>query len=175
MLNENNLLFPENNDIDADHGWLTPVKGYSDQLAIRTLIKNGVVDEEFVFDILAIDFRTPAFSKQRCELLQLIPSGQSQNWKAKFAENLRKSGLAGASEALENLFDPKRTKAFHKSSVDIYMGAISSELGQKKFHSLAFSRLLNVRSAVFKGEISQNPLGQILEPGFRVIFPIIKQ
>jgi hypothetical protein len=29
-----------------------------------------------------------------------------------------------------------------------------------------------VRKAAFASEISKNPRGQILEPGFRVIFPV---
>lgn len=29
---------------DADHGWLTPVKAFSDSLAIESLIKDGLIE-----------------------------------------------------------------------------------------------------------------------------------
>jgi hypothetical protein len=39
---------------------------------------------------------------------------------------------------------------------------------------ILFKKLLKVRKDVSLSEISQNPLGQILEPGFRLIFPFEK-
>jgi hypothetical protein len=41
-----------------------------------------------------------------------------------------------------------------------------SAVGQR----ILFEKLTLQRKAVFESEISKNPLGQILEPGFRVIF-----
>ncbi len=46
--------------------------------------------------------------------------------------------------------------------------ALSTESGQTKI----FKNLIAGRQAVFNAEISKNPRGQILEPGFRVIFPL---
>src|SRR5690349_17499268 len=47
---------------DADHAWLTPVKANSDVVMIKALVDMGVVDDEFVADVLAVDFTEPLFS-----------------------------------------------------------------------------------------------------------------
>jgi hypothetical protein len=51
-----NAAFPEGPQRrDADHGWLTPVKAFSDTLAVESLIKQGLIDQGFVSDVLAVD------------------------------------------------------------------------------------------------------------------------
>ena len=120
---ESDLRFPETNLRDADHAWLTPVKGYSDLLAIRSLIEDGVVSREYAESVLKVDEANPAFSRVRCELLR------------------------GA----------------HGLPVVPFVASLPED---------AFAKLLRVRRAVRESEISQNPRGQILEPGFRVIFPV---
>src|SRR5262245_20221839 len=62
--------FPEINRTDADHAWLGPVKAASDQLAVGTLVSAGLVDDEFVADVLAVDFTNPVLSATRCNLLK---------------------------------------------------------------------------------------------------------
>lgn len=47
-------------------------------------------------------------------------------------------------------------------------GALNTVGGRAKI----FKKLIEARVAVYNAEISKNPRGQILEPGFRVIFPI---
>ena len=58
---------------DADHAWLTPVKANSDMVMIKALVEMGVIDDEFVSDVLAVDFTEPLFSASRCQLLKLVP------------------------------------------------------------------------------------------------------
>jgi mono/diheme cytochrome c family protein len=120
LLKSYRLAFPETQQADADHAWLTPVKGFSDLVAIQTLILKGLVSVEYVRAALAYDKTNPVFSKSRCALLKSLPS-----------------------------------------TIPIFEGV----------HQDAFAKLLAVRKAIFESEISQNPRGQILEPGFRVIFP----
>lgn len=120
LLRTHRLNFPETRRADADHAWLTPVKGFSDLLAIQTLIKKGVVTAEYARDVLRHDQTNPIFSTSRCALLKNVPK-------------------------------------------EIPVVA--------EVHEEVFEKLLKVRRAVFESEISQNPRGQILEPGFRVIFP----
>jgi hypothetical protein len=115
------LRFPETSRRDADHAWLTPVKGYSDLIAIQSLITKGVVTAEDAKKILEVDKTNPVFSKTRCGLLKTWPK--------------------------------------------------LMELPDKLLEESVFTKLLKIRKAVFGSEISQNPRGQILEPGFRVIFP----
>jgi len=51
--------FPETSLADADHGWLTPVKAFSDTLFIESLVKQGIIDQEFVIDVLDVDLTIP--------------------------------------------------------------------------------------------------------------------
>jgi hypothetical protein len=170
LLNSTGMQFPEINRRDSDHGWLVPVKAYSDLFAIQSLIKNGIVTDEFVADVLAVDFENPLFSSKRCELVRLItPDGL-----ANFPDRLKSSSLPGASELHENLTNPIRTRSFHAQRAQSLLAktqlALTNVEGQKQI----FKNLIKARQAVFTAEISKNPSGQILEPGFRVIFPLPK-
>jgi len=153
LLAKKQMRFPETDLADADHAWLTPVKGYSDLLAIETLIKMNVVDRNFVMAVLSIDSQRPIFSSKRCDLLKLVPN-ETQDWLKLFKSNLNSSRLAGASELLHKL------------------NGETSEVPPSETSLMeAFEELLRVRISVQQSEISQNPRGSILEPGFRVIFP----
>ncbi len=161
LLNAHRMNFPETMRQDADHAWLTPVKGFSDLLAIQSLISRGLVDSEFVTDVLAVDMTTPVFSSTRCGLLKLVPLN-STNWRARFLANLAASDFPGASELHAHLSVSNQSAHLEKAA----------RYAQSQFSAeQTFARLLWVRAAVSASEISQNPRGQILEPGFRVIFP----
>lgn len=157
------LRFPETNMRDSDHGWLTPVKGYSDLLSIKSLVQKGIVSEEFVSDVLGVDFKHPTFSATRCGLLKLVPETGS-NWKANFLTNLQSSPLPQARELLENINSVEKTKTWHQQRVKVYLEDLDS--------TSAFTQLLDDRAKLLQSEISANPRGQILEPGFRVVFPV---
>jgi hypothetical protein len=170
LLGSNNMQFPETNRRDADHGWLVPVKGYSDLAAIRSLVKNGIVTDEFVADVLAVDFENPLFSLKRCGLVQLVPA----EGLAKFPDRLKSSSLPGASELYENLTNPIRTRSFHAQEAQDLLAKNQMALNTVGGQTQIFKNLIEGRQAVFDAEISKNPRGQILEPGFRVIFPVQK-
>lgn len=168
LLNDFGMRFPETNLPDADHGWLVAVKGHSDLVAIQSLLEKGIVTEEFIADVLAVDFEHPLFSAKRCGLVQLIP----QEGLKKFADRLKSSTLPGASELFDNLTNPRRNRSFHFQRAQALLTktqlALNTVSGQKEI----FRKLVEGREAVFSAEISKNPRGQILEPGFRVIFPV---
>ena len=166
FLTQFRMKFPETDFMDADHAWLAPVKGFSDLLAIQTLLDQNIVDEKFVADVLAVDYQLPLFSKKRCHLLKLLPDSTEGNWREVFIENLKNSQSREASELLEYLQNPKYTMRWHQNNVREYL------LRTQSSPSSLYSKLLLQRKAVFASEISKNPLGQILEPGFRVIFPV---
>lgn len=160
------MNFPETKFMDADHAWLVPVKGFSDLLAIQSLLNQNVVDEKFISDVLAVDFQAPLFSKKRCHLLKLLPEKMDEHWRETFVENLKQSQSPEAAELLEYLQNPKYTLRWHQNNVREYL------LRTQSSPSSLYSKLLNQRKAAFASEISKNPMGQILEPGFRVIFPV---
>jgi len=161
----NKMRFPETTRGDADHAWLTPAKGYSDLLAIQTLLDTKVIDEEFVFDILMIDFEHSLFSSERCNLLKALPKSADGLWKTQLMRNLSTMDTSASKKALANLTSQNLQQ--HKATIEEY----KNELRLKADEGSWFEKLLKVRHDTFESEISQNPRGQILEPGFRVIFP----
>ena len=54
------FAFPHRASIDADY--------------VQQLISKRVVSQEFVKDVLSVDFTRPIFSEDRCSLLELVPS-----------------------------------------------------------------------------------------------------
>lgn len=169
--------------IDADHAWLTPVKGYSDHLAIAALVRQRLIDVEFAADVLAVDFTRPVFSEQRCALLQLVPENDSGNWQRKFRDNLKaaaeESGdeiLGLASEILlENMTDRQKTARAHRIVVNDYLSACARGFDDAGRRNELVRYLTQKRQEVSASEISTNALGQIFEfdgfDGFKRIFP----
>ena len=158
--------FPESNAIDANYPWLTPVKSFSDIHSIDKAIEEGIIDEHFVLSILAVDFKNPIFSKKRSSLLKSVPKNATIDWREIFFENI-KINKTRASE--EFLF------FYQKSSSEI-KSYIREEMKKETDNFLLINEIENLvkkREMIKKSEISKNPLGEILEPGFRVIFPDI--
>ena len=162
--------FPETTLPDADHPWLAPTQGAANILSIRTLVDSGFIDQEFAIDVLAVDFKNPLFSNARCQLLKYLPSS-TDNWKNYFFNNLKNAQSLGAKELMSNLTDPNRNVQFHQQSSLKYLEEIQKNLLDTQLLKLEIQKLHLVRKSVFADEISKNPRGQILEPGFRVIFP----
>lgn len=162
------LKFPENGQVDADHLWLTPVKAQTDLIQIQLLVRKGIVSDEFVYDVLAVDAQSSLLSKARCDLLKFVPNSQSRNWMQAFAINIKNSRLPATAVLYKNLTDPNRTKANYIQQSQNYLKWLQS--GELK--EVSFIKLLQDRNAVSEADISKNPRGQILEPGFRVIFPV---
>jgi hypothetical protein len=163
--------FPEISRADADHAWLAPVKAATDLRAIDDLVRRGVIDAEFAADVLAIDFTNPVFSSARCNLLRLVPSGG--NLTAGFRKALAASSLPEAKQLLRNLDDPERTSQFHQTQAREFLAACRSALETPQGALAVYRVLAQRRAEAFASEISMNKRGQILEPGFRVVFPVV--
>ncbi len=88
--------FPETTNTDADHAWLTPVKAMSDIMSIDMMVQHGILSDELVADILAVDITEPVFSDVRCGLLRAVPETFSPGWASAFTVELKKSTIAGA-------------------------------------------------------------------------------
>lgn len=162
LVQRKRLRFPETSRSDADHAWLTPVKSHSDLQAIRSLVQNRSIDSRFALAVLSIDPEHPLFSRHRCELLSLVPN-EVVNWENQFRAALRQSSLAAATELLRFLEDETLDELWMRKNAEERLRDLSP--------TRLFDDLLNLREQVRESEISQNPRGQILEPGFRVIFP----
>ena len=159
---------------DADHAWLAPVKAQSDMVAVEALIERGIVDKEFVADVLAVDFTNPVFSKTRCGLLKVVPEQGGPEFVGRFQSALRGANAVGAVELLGNLSDPARNAAFFKGQAEAFL-AKCRERAADPGAVLEWTRLLAQRRAeVSASEISRNPKGHILEDPGRIVFPSIQ-
>ena len=163
--------FPETDRADADHAWLTPVKSYADHEAVSRLIAAGVIDTEFVTDVLAVDMTRPLFSKTRCELLPLLPASWTKDWQNQFKANLIRSRLPGASVLLSHLNDADQNMTVHRAKTSSFLSQCQERLKSPQGVIDLVTVLGQTRLEAFASDISKNPRGQILEPGFRVIFP----
>ena len=142
---------------DADHAWLTPVKAQSDMVAVDSLVEQGVVDNEFVAAVLAVDFTNPVFSRRRCDLLKLVPEERGPDFVARFQSALRGASVPGAVELLDNLSDPARNVDFHKKQALAFL-ANCQQRSAESDTVLDWLRLLAQRRAeVSTSEISRNP------------------
>lgn len=163
--------FPETKRQDSDHAWLTPVKAKSDKRAIKSLISHGLIDKKFVADVLAIDMTNPVFSPTRCHLLQYLPRIKTMDWRNIFIANLARSSDATAKQLIDNLTNPEHTLHSYQKQAETLLNQCQTKLKAKAYVELMMRLLIQRRAEIRVSEISANPKGQILEPGFRVIFP----
>ena len=156
--------------VDADHAWLAPVKAQSDIVAVEALIEQGIVDREFVVDVLAIDFTSPAFASRRCDLLKFVPDKAGPNFVVRFEEALR--GAAPPRRRTSHQPDgPRRNTAFHRQQALAFV-TNCQQRSRNAAAVLGWSRLLAQRRVeVSASEISKNGANHILEDPKRVVFP----
>ena len=172
--------FPEIDRLDADHAWLGPVKATSDQIAVQSLVDAGLIDAEFVSDVLAVDFTNPALSGSRCSLLKLVPASASGDWRSEFRKKLAGATGPAAKDLLANFTAPERTAAAHRQRATTFLDSCRKNLQTRPFVVSALRLVGQRRAEIDANEISkkrrhptQNQgFHQILEPGFRVIFPV---
>ena len=143
--------------VDADHGWLTPVKAHSDVVAVDALIQQGVVDKEFVADVLAVDFTNPVFSKTRCGLFEIGPrQGRSGFCRALSGCASPAPSLPGVSELLASLSDPARNAAFHEKQAVAFLASCRQRAADPDAVLEWSGLLVQRRVEVSASEISQN-------------------
>lgn len=160
---------------ETHHAFLVPARSYIDQQIIGSLVQRGLLDDELVADVLAVDFTTPVYSRARASLIRYAPD-QAQNaadLRNKLIASLRKAPAdPAAQELLSNLSDPTRTTAFHRSKAIAYLDACRT-ISTSPSAVLDWVRIASQRrQELIHAETSRNPRGMIVEPGFRVIFPV---
>ena len=134
------------------------------------LIKHKVIDKKFMLDVLDVDMTNPVFSSARCGLLRLLPN-KATNWRKVFIKNLRKSPGWAAKKLLKNLMSPQQKNEFYMQKAKRFLQQCQIKLQNTKNVAMMYRLLAQRRAEISASEISLNPLGQILEPGFRIIFP----
>lgn len=166
LLESFDMQFPETSLKDADHSWHTPVKGEADLNAIKNLVQNNVITASFAKAVLLIDFAHPVFSNSRCELLKLLPIHKKEKWLDEFIMTLQHHDEMPAAVQLVTFLNK-----LPYDMLENYRTNLTQLMRERLGLHAVFQQLIDVRHAVNISEISQNPKGQILEPGFRVIFP----
>jgi hypothetical protein len=173
LLKKNHMHFPETKYLDSDHAWLTPVKGYNDINAISTLIKQKIVTAHFAESVMMIDFQHPVFSASRCQLLKYLPE-TTTHWEKEFMEQLAIKQASDLNAKRLFTYLSNRHKYAHDYFNHVimkYKNKLISLAKTKQGQQDLFQKLIELRAAVHQQELSKNPKGEILEPGFRVIFP----
>ena len=161
--------------IDSHHAFVVPVRSYVDNRIIDSLIQSGILDNELVADILAIDFTTPVFSKARLSLLKYVPDNVSNinDLRRQLIKNLSEATNDPlAQELLKNINDPTRTAVYHKQKAVEYLNICLKNGNSVEAITDWLKIASQRRKEIVASDISKNPRGQITEPGFRVIFPI---
>src|SRR5262249_20925555 len=105
--------------------FLVPARSHIDNRVIDTLLARGLLDEDLVAAVLAVDFTTPVYSRARAGLIRYVPD------RAKDAGELRErlikalraapAGDWAARELLTNLTDPKRNAEAHRKAARAYL------------------------------------------------------
>ena len=163
--------FPEIDRADADRAWFGPVKATSDQMRVQSLVDAKLIDEEFVADVLAVDFTNPVLSKGRCDLLKRVPQEATPDWRDRFLTALKSSTDANAKDLVANLTSADRTAASHRQRAGQFLAACAEKLKTREFVSAALTLVQQRREEVGDNDISKGRGGKILEPGFKIIFP----
>lgn len=159
LLKKNNMQFPETLLKDADHPWLTPVKGVNDINAIKKLIKNKVVNRHFVNSVLMIDYSHSIFSKQRCDLLKLIPAKADDDWVGNFISRLLAQSRQTEARLLASYLTNrgKYNQNYFKEVLSQYKRVIKMKINSTKGLQEIFNLLLETRQGVLDNELSKNP------------------
>jgi hypothetical protein len=111
---------------ESPNGFLYVAKGDVDRRYIDALQNAGVVDGEFVNDVMHIDFTRPVFSPTRCGLLDAAPKLAAADMipekiRQGFLANLQGKATPGAAQLLKNL--SARDIAEHTKEVGAFVAA----------------------------------------------------
>jgi hypothetical protein len=125
---------------DTFFGFTYPIPGQQTLDYVQELLREGIVDDDFVKDVLAIDFTRPVYSTARCDLLQFAPqlSENDLSDKTKSAGAIRDgfiANLQGASgkgaDLLKNL-STQGDAAAHFAAVDGFLQACANRQDKDK-------------------------------------------
>lgn len=165
---------------ETQHAFLVPTVSRFDRLRTESLLRRGLLDNELLLDLLAVDFTTPIYSQERLSLMRLLP----EDWKSpsELREHLesqlrtRRATDEATAQLADFILDPKFDSSFHRRKAVEFVERCRRSADQietvKKWLRLAAQRRLEIQAA----QTSANPRGSILEgglgsEGFRRIFP----
>jgi hypothetical protein len=161
---------------ETRHAFVVPARSFIDNRVIDALIKSGILDDELVADVLAVDMTNPVYSRRRASLIRFVPAAAADaaELRQKLIAALRAApaGDSAAQELLANLSDPARTAAAHRADAAAFLVACVNVAGAVDAVEGWLRVAAQRRKAIENAETALNPDGVITERGFRVIFPI---
>ncbi len=125
--------------VDTVFDYVFPERAHIDNDYIDQLVAAGIINADFVKDVLMVDFTRPVFSDDRCALVAFAPTLTSANLKATkirdgFIASLTAESPTATSPAgvlLKNL-KAKTDAAKHDTAVDAFVAACTA-LGSSTF------------------------------------------
>jgi hypothetical protein len=161
---------------ETRHAFLVPARSFIDNRAIDSLVKRGVLDDELVADVLAVDLTTPVYSSQRASLIRFVPAtaADASELRERLITALRAAPASdrGAQDLLANLTDAARTAAAHRAAASAFLAACTKAAGAQETVPGWLRLAAQRREAIESAETARHPQGVITERGFRVVFPI---
>lgn len=165
---------------ETQHAFLVPTVSRFDRLRTESLLERGLLEEELLLDLLAVDFTTPLYSQGRLGLMRLLP----ENWStsSELREHLesqlrsRRATDEATAKLADFILDPKFDASYHRRRAGEFVDGCRQRADQvetvKEWLRLAARRRVEIQEA----QTSANPRGSILEgglgsEGFRRIFP----
>jgi hypothetical protein len=163
--------------VESHHAFLVPARSDIDNVVLDTLVRKGLLNDEMIAAVLAVDFTTPVFSPARASLLRYVPEKAMDvaDLEIKLIANLRKAppGDAAARALLAHLTNLGNNAQTHRQAALKYLHACRRVADQPEtvagWLRLAAQRRLEIEAA----DTARHPEGRIIEHGFRQTFPEI--
>ena len=161
---------------ETRHAFVVPAPSFIDARTVDDLVTRGILDDELVADVLAVDMTTPVYSRDRASLMRFVPAAATDtaDLRTRLIAALRTApaGDRPAHELLSNLTDPSRTAAAHRAAAAAYL-AVCAKAAATPGTVEGWLRVAGQRrAAIDDAETAMHPQGAITERGFRVIFPL---
>jgi len=112
-------------------------RSHADKDFVNQLKAAGIIDDDFIKDVLMVDFTRPIFSDDRCDLLEFAPtlSGAditADKIRAGFIKNLGSPAAGTPAAVLLTNLNTASDTAMHNARVDAFIAACTA-LGSKPF------------------------------------------
>jgi hypothetical protein len=114
---------------DTPFPFIYPERSHQDLAYQAQLITDKVVDDDFVQDVLHVDFTRPIYSEDRCALLQFAPQLAPEQIAPSAIKDgfiARLAGQGGAAATLLANLQTSGDQAAHAADVDAFMTACSA-------------------------------------------------
>ncbi|MCA9777017.1 MAG: hypothetical protein KC800_09885 [Candidatus Eremiobacteraeota bacterium] len=103
---------------ETQHAFLVPTVSRFDRLRTESLLQRGLINEELLADLLAVDYTTPLYSQERLSFMQLLP--ENWNTSAELQEHLesllrsRRATDQATAQLADFILDSRFDASYHR-------------------------------------------------------------